>query len=48
MLKTEPVDNAGLLKTLQQMDENAFERAKELRLSLFCLPLLWGVTWGLL
>ena len=48
LLRADSVDNARLLKALQQMDENAYERAKALRLFLFCLPLLWGLTWGLL
>jgi hypothetical protein len=37
------VDNARLLKALQQMDENADKRTRDLFKLLIFLPLIWGV-----
>ena len=48
LAKPEPVDLARILKALQAIDENSQERAKDLKLFLFFLPLVWGVVWGTL
>ena len=48
LLKLEPVDLARILKALQTIEENTQQRAKDLKLFLFFLPLIWGIVWGTL
>lgn len=42
----EEVGPARLLKALQVMDQNAADRARDLKVFLCFLPLLWGLIWG--
>lgn len=42
----EEVDLARILKALQTIEGNSADRARDLRLLLFFLPLIWGIVWG--
>jgi hypothetical protein len=48
LLKSEVVDLARILKALQTIETNSQDRAKDLKLFLFFLPLIWGIVWGTL
>jgi len=46
LARPEQVDLARILKALQTIEEHTQERAKDLKLFLFFLPLIWGIVWA--